>query len=107
MMSVHMYYSAVGIGLVGMGLFALFVQTHLVRKILALNVIGAGIFLILIALAFRNPGDRPDPVPHAMVLTGIVVSVSATALALALVARIRASGAGLRLPEDGADEDRA
>jgi len=31
----------------------------------------------------------PDPVPHALVLTGIVVAFSATALALALGRRLR------------------
>jgi multicomponent Na+:H+ antiporter subunit C len=31
----------------------------------------------------------PDPVPHALVLTGIVVASSATALALALGKRLR------------------
>jgi multicomponent Na+:H+ antiporter subunit C len=32
-------------------------------------------------------GGETDPVPQAMVLTGIVVAVSATAVALALVPR--------------------
>jgi multicomponent Na+:H+ antiporter subunit C len=40
--------------------------------------------MVLVALAARS-GDRPpDPVLHAMVLTGIVVAVSATGLAVAL-----------------------
>jgi multicomponent Na+:H+ antiporter subunit C len=33
-------------------------------------------------------GGAVDPVPQAMVITGIVVAISATALALALVLRI-------------------
>jgi len=51
---------------------------------------GAGVFMLLIAVAYRGPGLPPDPVPHALVLTGIVVAVSATALALALVRRLHA-----------------
>ena len=44
-------------------------------------MLGNGIFLLLIAMAARAPGE-PDPVPHAMVLTAIVVAVSATAVML-------------------------
>jgi len=56
--------------------------------VLALNVMGAGVFLVLIAVAYRGAGTPADPVPHALVLTGIVVAVSATALALALGKRL-------------------
>ena len=45
---------------------------------------------MLIAVAYRGPGVAPDPVPQALVLTGIVVAVSATALALALARRLTA-----------------
>ncbi len=47
--------------------------------------------MMLIAVAYRGPGVPPDPVPHALVLTGIVVAVSATALALALARRLHRS----------------
>jgi multicomponent Na+:H+ antiporter subunit C len=57
-----------------------------VRRVLALNVTSSGAFLALVGLAQR--GGTIDPVPHAMVLTGIVVAVAATALALALVRRL-------------------
>ena len=49
-----------------------------------------GVFLMLIALANRQAGAEPDPVPHAMVLTGIVVSISATTVALNLICRLKA-----------------
>jgi multicomponent Na+:H+ antiporter subunit C len=52
---------------------------------------GAGIFLFLVAAAFRYHLGGPDPVLHAMVLTGIVVAVSATALALTLAGQIQQS----------------
>jgi multicomponent Na+:H+ antiporter subunit C len=70
------------------GLYALIVHEHLLRKILALNIMSAGVFLFLVAVAYRNRAPAPDPVPHAMVLTGIVVAVSVTAFALALARRI-------------------
>jgi multicomponent Na+:H+ antiporter subunit C len=80
-------YGLAGAALITIGLYALIVRRHLLRKILAMNVVGNGVFLVLVALAKRSA--VPDPVPHAMVLTGIVVAVSATALALALAVRVR------------------
>ena len=87
-MNIPHLYMLVGVVLLGMGLYSLVIYSHLVRKILALNVSGAGVFLFLVAAADRTSSPLPDPVPHAMVLTGIVVAVSATALALALACRI-------------------
>lgn len=97
-MSQHQLYSLAGVALFCLGLHALLARRHLLRKILALNVLGSGVFLLLVAQARR--GELPDPVPHAMVLTGIVVAVSATALALSLARRIRLVDGAARLPED-------
>lgn len=101
-MSAALAYGLAGAGLIAIGLYALIVRRHLLRKILAVNVVGNGVFLVLVALAQRS--GVPDPVPQAMVLTGIVVAVSATALALALAVRVRdATGrATLDLPGDAA-----
>ncbi|MDV7395639.1 NADH-quinone oxidoreductase subunit K, partial [Arthrospira platensis SPKY1] len=46
-------------------------------------------FLLFISIAERDAVDFADPVPHAMVITGIVVAVSAAAFALALARQIR------------------
>lgn len=92
-------YALAGVGLFGLGLYALLMHAHLLRKILALNVIGSGVFLVWVALAGRS-GAEPDVVPHAMVITGIVVAVSATALALALMLKLAASHGRATLPED-------
>lgn len=86
-------YAAMGVSLFAMGLLCLVLGQHPIRKILALNVMGTGIFLFLVAGAARYGLKEPDPVPHAMVLTGIVVAVSATALGLALAGRIHRSRA--------------
>ncbi len=93
-------YALVGVGLFILGLYALIVHTHLLRKILAINVMGSGVFLVLVALATRTQGATPDPVSHAMVITGIVVAISATALALALMLRVQAETGQAKLPEE-------
>ena len=40
-------YALAGVGLFSLGLYALIVDAHLLRKILALNVMGSGVFLVL------------------------------------------------------------
>lgn len=85
-----MLYSLTGLILFGMGFYTLIIHSHPLRKILAVNVMATGVFLILVATAYIPLGQGDiDPVPHAMVLTGIVVSVSVTALALILACRVQ------------------
>jgi multicomponent Na+:H+ antiporter subunit C len=89
-MTTTFLYSLTGLILFAMGLFTLINHSHPLRKILSVNVMSTGVFLILIATAYTPVGlGEIDPVPHAMVLTGIVVSVSVTALALILACRIQ------------------
>lgn len=93
-MSPWQMYFLSGLVVSALGAHAVFAAEQALRKILAANLMGSGVFLVLVALARRVPGV-PDPVPHALVLTGIVVSVSATACALALAQRLaRAEAAG-------------
>lgn len=101
-MNIVFAYALIGVGLFTLGLYALIVHAHLLRKILALNIMGSGVFMILVALAKRS-GDMPDPVPHAMVITGIVVAVSATALALALMLKLSATSGRATLADDRQD----
>lgn len=76
--------------LVGIGLFGLIVNPHPLRKLLAFNVIGSGVFLLAGAIARRGAGAGlgGDPVPQALLITGIVVAFSATALAIAVLLRL-------------------
>jgi multicomponent Na+:H+ antiporter subunit C len=90
MLTAHVMYGLSGCLLVALGLRTALLHASLLRRVLAINVMGAGVFMMLIAVAYRGPGVPPDPVPHALVLTGIVVAVSATALALALARRLHA-----------------
>ncbi len=93
-------YALVGVTLLMLGLYAAISRAHLVRKILAVNVMGSGVFLLFLALAVRSGAGSPDPVPQAMVLTGIVVAVCATALALILACRIQAMTGRAYLEEE-------
>lgn len=86
-------------GVFGIGLYGFLVHELLLRKILALNIMGVAVLLLLVAIARRDP-TATDPVPHAMVLTGIVITVSATAYALALARRLYRETGDTRLPED-------
>lgn len=82
-------YGIAAIVLFAMGLHSLLSRRHLLRKIMGLNVMAAGVFLLFISVAYRNREVFADPVPQAMVITGIVVSISATGYALALARQIR------------------
>lgn len=99
-MSAASLYAVVGVGLFCLGLYALIVHAHLLRKILAINVMGSGLFLVLVALARRSAAAAPDAVPQAMVITGIVVAISGTALALVLMLKLALASGRAELPED-------
>ena len=76
--------------LIGLGIYGLIVSPHPLRKILAFNVVGSGVFVLFGAIARRGAaaGMGGDPVPQALLITGIVVAFSATALAVALLLRL-------------------
>jgi multicomponent Na+:H+ antiporter subunit C len=94
------FFSLVAIALFCIALHSLILSRHLLRKLLALNIMGSAIFLLFTAMARRTPGAHPDPVPHAMVLTGIVVTMAATGLAVVLVRKLYATEHRACLPED-------
>ena len=92
--------------LMGVGLFVLVDDDHLVKKVLGLNVFQTGVFLFFLLAGYRrgatppivSPGGGPyaNPLPQTLMLTAIVVGVSVTALALALVVRINREYGTLR-----------
>jgi multicomponent Na+:H+ antiporter subunit C len=89
--------------LVGLGLFGLIVHPQPLRKILAFNLIGGGVFLLFGVVARRGAaaGFGGDPVPHALIITGIVVAFAATALAIALLLRLFRETGRATLGSDG------
>ncbi|SFM80984.1 NADH-quinone oxidoreductase subunit K [Halopseudomonas yangmingensis] len=71
-----------GLALWLIGLHGLIVQHYALRRIIALNIMGSGCFMVMVALASRV--QPPDPVLQALVVTGLVVAASASAFALRL-----------------------
>lgn len=100
--SIELYLFA-GAALFVIGFLGVIQQAHLLKRILAVNIMGNGVFLVFMTTAARTPGPIPDPIPHAMVLTGIVVSVCATGLALALADRVQQSYGQAEIGEDRAE----
>lgn len=90
MSPVDLLYTALAVALFGMGLGALTLSARPLKKLLGANVMGIGAFALLIVTA-RGPEGATDPVPHALVITGIVVTVAATGLGLALIRRARST----------------
>jgi multicomponent Na+:H+ antiporter subunit C len=87
---------------VGLGLFGLVTHPEPLRKILAFNLLGSGVFLLFGVIARRAAaaGLGGDPVPQAMVITAIVVAFAATAMAVALVLRLLAETGRATLSPD-------
>jgi multicomponent Na+:H+ antiporter subunit C len=84
--------------LFGSGFYGLIRADHLIRKLLALNLLGSGVFLMFIVMGNRA-GDV-DPLPQAMVLTGIVVAIATTAFGLALFVRLHRATGQTRLEDE-------
>jgi multicomponent Na+:H+ antiporter subunit C len=95
-----------GVLVVALGLYGVITNPQPLRKIVAVNLIGSGAFLIFGAVARRSASAAftGDPVPRALVITGIVVGFSATALAVALLLRLfEATGQATLGPSPPAD----
>lgn len=83
-------FALAGASLVGVGLYGVIMRENALHRILAFNILGGGIFIVFGFAARRGEGAgfAADPVPQALVITGIVVAFSATALATAIVVRL-------------------
>lgn len=100
-------YLATGLAIFVLGAVGLFWHSKLVRRALALNYMATGVFLFLVALGRRSTVPYADPVPHALVLTGLVVAVSTTALLLVLICRFRETENAETADTAEAEKDRA
>lgn len=77
------------------GFHTMLTHNNLLKKIMGMNIMDTSLFLFFVAIGYIRGGQAPilkegvtlyvNPVPSALILTGIVISVSFTAFALALV----------------------
>jgi len=88
----------------GLGVYGLLVAEHLLRKLLALNLMGSAVFVLMLSVAGAGEAG-PDPVAQALILTGIVIAIAATAFGLALMVRLHEATGRVSLREDGGDDD--
>jgi len=95
------HFEATAMVLFGIGFVTLLLQKNLIKKIIGLNIMDTAIFLYLTSKGYITgrsapiivdgivvPGQYVNPLPSALVMTGIVVAVSITAFALALSLRL-------------------
>ncbi|MCK5296036.1 MAG: cation:proton antiporter subunit C [Alphaproteobacteria bacterium] len=103
MSSLGLYNYWVVVVLMMSGLYIVVAHGNLVKKLIGLNVFQASVFMMYISMGKVAGGTAPildesikvysNPLPHVLILTGIVVGVATTAVGAALIVRIkRASG---------------
>ena len=96
-------YALTGAVLAGIGFYGLLTAQHLLRRVIAFNLIGSGLFVFFGAAGAR--GAEVDPVPQALIITGIVVALSASALAVGLIAAQARAKRHATLPDEDVNED--
>ena len=95
------YIEATAFILFGIGLTTLMLHKNLIKKLIGFNIMETSIFLFLTAQGYISGRSAPiivdgiteieyyiNPLPSALVLTGIVVAVSITAFMLVLCIKI-------------------
>lgn len=85
--------------LLTLGLYGMLAKRNLLKKIIGMNIFQTAIFLFFIEGATKSGGSVPiidlelgmaaasyvNPLPHVLILTGIVVGLSLTGVALAFL----------------------
>ncbi len=108
---------AVAVLLVLLGLYAMIIKKALIKKVMGFLVMQSGVFLFLVAMGLVGSGETRvvtpgfraatlvNPVPHALVLVGIMLSVGVTAFSLALIVRMRVVSKRDRAGNEDSGED--
>jgi len=85
--------------LLAIGLYGMLGKRNLMKKLIGMNIFQTAIFLFFIEGATKSGGSVPvideligmeaaqyiNPLPHVLILTGIVVAISLTGVALAFL----------------------
>lgn len=94
----HINYIAAAILFV-IGLYTVLTHSNLLKKVIGINIMETSIFLFFVSIGYVSGGSSPiitlggnqifiNPVPSALILTGIVVAVSITAYSLSLIIKL-------------------
>ena len=82
------------------GIYIIITNNNILKKVIGLNIMETSVFLFFVSIGYITGGSIPiinieekpvlivNPLPSALILTGIVVSVSITAYCLSLVVKI-------------------
>ncbi len=81
------------------GFYTVIAKPNFIKKVIGLAIFQTAIFLFFISLGKVRGGTAPvvipfgtlysNPLPHALILTAIVVAVSTLAVALAIIVNIK------------------
>ncbi|MFP4281289.1 MAG: cation:proton antiporter subunit C [Verrucomicrobiota bacterium] len=89
--------------LITVGLYGVLMKANYVKKVIGMTIFQAAIILFFIVMAYKEGASVPvldkelgqtnaeayvNPLPHALMLTAIVVGVATVGVALALLVRI-------------------
>ncbi|HBN95659.1 MAG TPA: cation:proton antiporter [Firmicutes bacterium] len=88
------------LALFAIGIYTILTHSNLFKKVIGINIMEGSTYILFIAAGNVRGGVAPildmgdpglvyvHPLPQALMLTGIVVSVSVTALSLALITKL-------------------
>jgi multicomponent Na+:H+ antiporter subunit C len=95
----NMYYIA-SLILFLIGLHTILAHSNIIKKIMGINIMETSVFLFFVSIGYIKGFQAPilvegsekvdfvNPIPSALILTGIVVAVSVTAYALSLAIKL-------------------
>lgn len=95
-----------------LGVYGMVLAKHYLKKLMAMNVMQVAVIFFYLCFAQKDGGMIPilvpgnvdpasyiNPLPHALMLTAIVVSMGTTGVAIALLMRIKEFYGSLEEPE--------
>ncbi|QNO13621.1 cation:proton antiporter subunit C [Alkalicella caledoniensis] len=92
------YYYFAAIVLFLIGFHTMLTHSNLIKKVIGMNIMETAIFLFFVAIGYINDRSAPivdgtpktfiNPLPSALILTGLVVGVSLTAFSLSLIMKL-------------------
>ncbi|MFW6287312.1 MAG: NADH-quinone oxidoreductase subunit K [bacterium] len=94
-----MLYNFIFVLLLMLGFYTILIKKNLIKIIIGLNIMEAALFFWVIAVNYREgvlpilkngveAVDVVNPIPQALILTGIVIGASTTAFLLTLIIEI-------------------